>query len=169
MCQPKIPALYNRRYDTPHPAALVNPICAKRFHRHYRRQPALLDRHYRGTTTAVLNRHYSTGTTQPALLDRHYSYMHNTELCTPYTIINVRKYYRYFTPPQYYGPERFCRTQVRTTKSLSCGAPTYIAIGVQYSFHGTRLAHRGTPTSTQQYHIPCPPSGAFSHTLLIYT
>ena len=38
----------------PHTATLVNPIYAKRFHRHYRGQPALLNRHYRGITTGVL-------------------------------------------------------------------------------------------------------------------
>ena len=35
-------------------ALLVVPIGAKRFHRHYSRQPALLNRHCRGPTTAVL-------------------------------------------------------------------------------------------------------------------
>ena len=33
------------------PALLVVPIWARRFHRHYSRQPALLNGHYRGTST----------------------------------------------------------------------------------------------------------------------
>ena len=32
---------------------LVVPVCAKRFHRHYSGQPALLNPHYRGTTTVL--------------------------------------------------------------------------------------------------------------------
>ena len=35
---------------TPHTATLVSPIRAERFYRHYRVQPALLNRHYRRTT-----------------------------------------------------------------------------------------------------------------------
>ena len=41
---------------TPILPILVLPTCAERFHRHYSRQPALLNRRYRGTTinTVVL-------------------------------------------------------------------------------------------------------------------
>ena len=38
----------------PHTATLVNPTCAKRLHRHYSGQPALLDRHHRRITTAKI-------------------------------------------------------------------------------------------------------------------
>ena len=77
MCQPEIPAQQR------HPALLcilplsVVPISAKRLHRHYTGQQALLSGHYRGTTTestsnftgTILDsRHYSIGTTEEPLL-----------------------------------------------------------------------------------------------------
>ena len=40
---------------TLHTATLVDPICAKRFHRHHRRQPALMNRPYRGTSAVRLS------------------------------------------------------------------------------------------------------------------
>ena len=61
--QPTIPAVYsaaNRHYMLRTLATLVNPVCAKRFHRHfigthsylvYSGQPALLNRRCRGTNT----------------------------------------------------------------------------------------------------------------------
>ena len=44
----------NRQYPPPDTATLVDPICAKRFHRRYSGQSALPDRHYRGATTISL-------------------------------------------------------------------------------------------------------------------
>ncbi|CAN0369355.1 unnamed protein product [Laminaria digitata] len=41
MRQPTIPALRRQPALLRTPPRLVNPICAKRFHRHYSRQPAL--------------------------------------------------------------------------------------------------------------------------------
>ena len=38
---------------TPHTATRVNPICAKRYHSDYSRRPALLSRHYNGTTACT--------------------------------------------------------------------------------------------------------------------
>ena len=53
MCQPEIPALQRHRHY-PHTATvLVVPICDKRLHRRYSRQPALLNRCYKGTTTLL--------------------------------------------------------------------------------------------------------------------
>ena len=65
MCRPEIPALYRQ------PAILrllpeqAVPICANRFHRHYSGREALLNRHYRATSTVfwsdLCHEHYMSG------------------------------------------------------------------------------------------------------------
>ena len=37
----------------PHPVTLVNPICAKQFHRHYSEQPALQRDHYCSSVSGI--------------------------------------------------------------------------------------------------------------------
>lgn len=59
MCQPKIPALLRQPILLQVPPQLVVPMRAKRIHRRYRGRPALLNRHYIGTTitTTTCTRH----------------------------------------------------------------------------------------------------------------
>ena len=70
MRQPEVPALsIEETGTTPHAATLVNPICAKRFHRHYIGQPALLrtlpywlivSERFRGHYSDFTDRHSTT-------------------------------------------------------------------------------------------------------------
>ena len=59
--------------NTLHTAALVHPICAERFHRHYSGGPALLvlNRRYTGTTTAWCVYESSTTHTREVCTCKH--------------------------------------------------------------------------------------------------
>ena len=55
MRQPTTPTLYPQpAQNNPQLATLVDPTCAKRFLRHFIRQPALLNRHYSTSTGTIV-------------------------------------------------------------------------------------------------------------------